>query len=96
MLLNIVIIVSLLITTSSIANEEALQLCDQALTACEKSIETKDELIKKQEELIKTLATQRNEAFKRLSEESGSVPWYLVILVGIAGGIILNESVISK
>lgn len=90
------IILSLLTPSNLRADDTALKLCDEALVSCEFSNREKIKLIDAQEELIKKLALQRNEAFDRLADEGSSTPWYLMIIIGIAGGVILSNTVLSK
>ena len=95
--LSVIVIILSLLTLKLHANDkEALRLCDAALTDCEQVLKSKNDVIDSQEELLKKMAEQRNEAFDRLADEGSNTPWYLMIIIGVAGGVILSNTVLAK
>lgn len=95
-LINFTVIMSMLLSLTIKADDKALQLCDDALKSCTLQIGKQKELIKSQDELIMELIKQRNEAFKELGSAESTVPWYVWGLVGLAGGLVLGQTVIFK
>ena len=95
-LLHIVIILAVSTQTASADCNIALKLCDEALTSAEGHITSQRELIDSQEELIKKLATQRNEAYDRLGDEVGGMPWYFWSAIGVAAGVVFGQTVVFK
>lgn len=74
-----------------------LKLCDDALKATEQELLGMRNLVNTQEDLIKKLATQRNTAYDRLSEESG-VDWVspVVVTVVFIGGFVLGALITNE
>ena len=67
--------------------------CDAAVTACEAEVLTLRDLVVKQEELATVYKRQRDEALELASKARTEVPWYLYVLVGAAGSIVLINTV---
>jgi len=91
--LNIVVLLSLCLSNNLVGLtlcEDTLKYCDDALTQTIKELDQMRKVDDLQEELIKKLATQRNEAYDRLSAED-KTPWYFWTILGIATGVIITR-----
>lgn len=75
----------------------ALQLCDAAekaaakdVEACKGLVDKQKQLLAAQDDLIVKVTKQRNEALE-LTKDVNSVPWYVYVLTGAAGALILDK-----
>jgi hypothetical protein len=86
------IVLALLLVKVSRAEDcdATLQLCDKAVTECTELSAKQRDLINAQDNLIVKVTKQRNEALDMVKPEAG-IPWYVTIVVGIAGGVILTR-----
>ena len=82
---------ALLLAKASKADcDSTLEACDKAVTECTELNNKQRELIAAQDNLIVKVTKQRNEALDMVKPDS-NIPWYITIVVGIAGGVILTR-----
>jgi hypothetical protein len=71
--------------------DKVLELCDKSNTECQELARSQRDLIAAQDNLIVKVTKQRNEALDMVKPDSTSFPWYVGIVLGVAGGVILTR-----
>lgn len=90
-LLVIAITLSIICPTTTKADSAgALPLCDAALSACEERVKIMNDMLSAEAELRRKITEQRDVAVSKL-ESGSSVAWYVWVVVGVAGGVILTR-----
>jgi Mg2+ and Co2+ transporter CorA len=89
------VVLAMLVTKIGHAQEvpecdAVLSLCDSSLSECKELVRQTKELTVKQDDLILKLTKQRNEALE-LAQPKTEFPWYVGVVLGIAGGVILTR-----
>lgn len=73
--------------------ESKLAACDDLQRVSEQQIDSLKVVVKRQDEYIEVIEDQRNKAYDKLGSTSQSLPFYIWVLFGAAGGIVLTRGI---
>lgn len=91
-LVSIVTTLTLILPMTVVRADDAtaLKLCDSALTACEARVKVMDEMLTAEAELRRKVTEQRDAAISKL-DEGATTKWYVWLVLGVAGGVVLTR-----
>jgi hypothetical protein len=71
--------------------ESKLAICDKLQSVSSQQIESLKVVVKRQDEYITVIEDQRNKAYDKLSSTGSNLPFYIWVLFGAAGGVVLTR-----
>lgn len=87
-----IFVVGLILTSNLLADcESSLKTCKELIEVSDKQITNLHTIVSKQDTYIKIIEDQRDRAFNQLDKQGGSLPFWVWILTGVAGGVILTR-----